>query len=75
MTASNLGKRIEKLEKIILPRSPRKWAEIIQKVGENREDAIERAGFTHEGLKKFNVLFIRLVSVPCRKGKIKYGNQ
>jgi len=68
MTVSKLEKRIEKVENFILPQPRRKWVQIIIKVGETREEAIARAGFTPEGLKKFNVMFIHPVSVPCRKG-------
>ena len=66
MTTNKLNKRIEKLEETIHPQPQRKWAKIIQEVGESKEDAISKAGITPEEREDYNFWFIQIVDPPAR---------
>ena len=69
MMANRLDKRIEKLEDAIRPEPKRDWEKIIQRVGETREEAIARTGFTPEDFEKNNVFVVQFVSVESIRGK------
>ena len=61
-----MEKRIEKLEQTIIPQPKLKWMQVIQEVGETRDEALLRAGISPENRDEFNYCFIQIVAPPVR---------
>jgi hypothetical protein len=57
---SKLKKRLLKLENVFNPPKPKKWIQIILKVGETKEQALSRAGIVNpEAYKIWYVIPVR----------------
>ena len=69
MVANKLDKRIEKLEDAIRPQPRRGFVVVYQRVGETREEANARAGYTQEDFEKNTVFVVQFVGVESIRGK------
>ncbi len=64
--SEKLEKRIEKLEDAIHPQPRRGFVVVHQRVGETREEANTRAGYTQDDFEKNTVFVVQFVDHPVR---------